>query len=417
MDELQNPIREYAWGSRSALARLQGRPVPSPAPEAELWVGAHPAAPSRRAVDGAALPDLIAADPGAVLSPPTVSAFGPRLPYLLKLLAADAPLSLQAHPDAPRAAAGYATEEDAGVPRAARHRRYVDPHHKPELLVAVTPFRALCGFRDPAVSAARLAALEVPALAPVVAALRDGDLATAVRAVLTGSAEWGTAGQRTEPESLVDAVVQAAAGREQYGLVAELAGQYPNDAGVVLALLLNEVTLAPGEAIFMPAGNMHAYLGGTGVEIMAASDNVLRGGLTGKHVDVSELLEVLRFEALSDPVVAPVPVDEGVVTWPVPVSEFTLHRVRLTPACVERRLLLTPPRTVLCLAGRVVVDDGATPVTLTPGTAAFGGADGARQLVVRCADGVGEPPTAEVFVASVGSVSAPDHEGRAVVGV
>jgi len=368
MLRLQNPIRGYAWGSRSVIAGLQGRAVPSPGPEAELWVGAHPAAPSMVEDTGKPLTDVIAAAPTELLSAAVVDRFGPRLPYLLKLLAAAAPLSLQAHPDAAQAAAGYAAEQAAGVPLDAPHRRYVDPYHKPELLVAVSEFRALCGFRAPTVAAEALAGLDLPALAPVVARLRAGDLAGAVGWLLGG-------------EGSVDvAEVVAAASRSGYRLVGELASAYPGDLGVLVALLLHEVTLAPGEAIFIPPGNLHAYLSGTGVEVMAASDNVLRGGLTGKHVDVPELLRVLRFAPLPDPVLRPVPVAPGVVTWPVPVPDLALHRIRLDPAVPLAELALPGPRTVLCLAGRVVVDDGAAPVRLGPAQAGFGPAGAAGRL-------------------------------------
>jgi mannose-6-phosphate isomerase len=366
MHRLRNPIRRYAWGSRSVIAGLQGRPVPSPEPEAELWIGAHPADPSTVEPDGTPLTEVIAARPAEVLGEAVVGRFGARLPYLLKLLAAGAPLSLQAHPDAAQAAAGYAAEEAAGVPRDAPHRRYVDPHHKPELLVAVAEFRALCGFREPAASAELLAGLGVPGLAPAVAALRDGDLAGAVRWLLAHPA----------PGELVSAVVKAGAPAP----AGELATSYPDDVGVVVALLLNLVTLAPGEAIFMPAGNLHAYLHGTGVELMAASDNVLRGGFTPKHVDVPELLRVLRFEPLADPVRRPVPVGPGMVTWPVPVPEFALHRVRLDGGVPRAELDLAGPLTVLCLAGEVAADDGVASVTLGAGDAGF--AEAGRRLVL-----------------------------------
>lgn len=375
MQRLRNAIRPYAWGSRTAIAELQGRPAPSPDPEAELWIGAHPSDPSRLEGDGTPLTDVIAAAPEAMLGAAVVERFGRRLPFLLKLLAAARPLSLQAHPDAAQAAEGFAAEEAAGVPRDAPHRRYVDPHHKPELLVAVTDFRALCGFREPAASAAALAGLEVPELAPIVARLREGRLAEAVRGLL----QWPT----PERATLVDKVVAAGAGAPEYALLGELAEAYPGDVGVLVALLLNQVTLAPGEAIFMPAGNLHAYLAGLGVEIMAASDNVLRGGLTPKHVDVSELLRVLRFEPLSDPVRQPVAVSPGVVTWPVPVPEFTLYRVRPTGAPVE----LSPagPRVVLCLSGELRVADGVSDITLRGGEAGFGPPVGSLTLT-----GVGE---------------------------
>lgn len=377
MDRLRNPIRRYAWGSRSVLAGLQGRPVPSPAPEAELWIGAHPANPSVREPDGTPLTEVIAKAPVEALGQAVVDRFGPRLPYLLKVLAAAAPLSLQAHPDAGQAAAGFAAEEAAGVPRDAPRRRYVDPYHKPELLVAVSQFRALCGFREPAAAAELFAGLGVPALAPVVAALRAGELAAAVRWLLA----------HPEPAALVAAVV--AAGPPP--LARELAAAYPDDVGVLLALLLNELTLAPGEAIFMPAGNLHMYLRGTGVELMAASDNVLRGGLTPKYVDVPELLRVLRFEPLLDPVRRPVPVAPGVATWPVPVPDFALHRVRLSGPVARAELALPGPRLVVCLAGQVGVDDGVATITLGSGEAAFGRPG--RPLVI-----VG---TGETYVASI----------------
>ncbi|MET7832158.1 mannose-6-phosphate isomerase, class I [Micromonospora sediminicola] len=366
MELLQGRIRDYAWGSRTAIAALQGRPVPSDGPEAELWLGAHPGAPATVDRDGrpVSLTELLVAEPGHWLGERLVGRFGTRLPFLLKVLAADAPLSLQAHPDAEQARAGHA----ADVGRV----NYVDPYHKPELLVALSEFDALCGFRDPAESAAAIAAFGVPALEPVVAALRTGPagLREAVRALLS----WPDA----ERAGLVAAVSAAAAGSTSpdAALVRALAVGYPADPGVVVALLLHHVRLAPGQAIWMPAGNLHAYLRGTGVEIMAASDNVLRGGLTPKRVDVDELVRVLRFEVLADPVVRPEPVAPGVLTWPVPVEDFALHRVEVAAGSPGVRLTLPGPRVVLCRSGKLTVDDGVGVVTLGAGQAAVGTAAG-----------------------------------------
>jgi mannose-6-phosphate isomerase len=364
------------------IAALQGRAAPSPEPEAELWIGAHPGDPSTIEPGGPPLTELIAAAPEQVLSAGVVARFGPRLPYLLKLIAAASPLSLQAHPTAEQAAQGYAAEEAAGIALDAAHRRYVDPYHKPELLVAVSEFRALIGFRSPAVSGNLLAGLGVAALAPVVAALDRGDLRGAVTSLL----------DTPKPLELVDDVVAAAG--TGCPVVGELAAAFPGDLGVVLALLLNQVMLAPGEATFVPAGCPHVYLRGTGVEIMAASDNVLRGGLTPKHVDVSELLRVLRFEQLAHPVRRPVPVAPGVVTWPVPVDELALHRVRLDERIPAAELDLPGPRTVLCLAGEIRVDDRVGQITLGPGEAGFGPAAGPLALA----------GSGEAYVASVGQV-------------
>jgi len=377
---LTGVVRPYAWGSRTVIAALQGREVPSEGPEAELWLGGHPGDPSTVAgPDGPlSLVELIEDDPKGRLGTGVVDEFGVRLPYLMKVLAAAAPLSLQAHPDAEYARAAFqAQEADPAAPR-----NYTDPYHKPEMLVAVSPFEALCGFRDPAASADVLAALPVPDLAPVVTALRTGvdGLAAAVRTLLTWPAE-------SRP-----ALVEAA---REHGprLAADLAEHYPGDPGVLVALLLNHVRLAPGEAIWMPAGNLHAYLEGTGVEIMAASDNVLRGGLTPKRVDVDELLRVLRFEVLDDPVLPATPVGPGVVTWRVPVREFALYRVDLDG---QRAPVTVPgggPRIVLGVRGDVFVGEGhGTPVEVGAGNAAFVPADAGPITVA----GVGE-----VFVATV----------------
>ncbi|MFG2105316.1 mannose-6-phosphate isomerase, class I [Micromonospora chersina] len=364
MELLQGRIRDYAWGSRTAIAELQGRPVPSAGPEAELWLGAHPGAPATVDRDGnpVSLTELLVGEPEHWLGERLVGRFGTRLPFLLKVLAADAPLSLQAHPDAEQARAGYAA--DTG------RVNYVDPYHKPELLVALSEFEALCGFRDPAESAAAIAAFGVPALEPVVAALRTGPegLREAVRLLLS----WPEA----ERAGLVADVLAAEAAGPDAGLARALAVDYPADPGVVVALLLHHVRLAPGEAIWMPAGNLHAYLRGTGVEIMAASDNVLRGGLTPKRVDVDELLRVLRFEVLDEPVVRPEQVAPGVVTWLVPVDDFALHRVEVTAGGPGARLDVPGPRVVLCRAGEVTVADGVGTVTLAPGQAAIGTAAG-----------------------------------------
>jgi mannose-6-phosphate isomerase len=343
---LHSRIQPYAWGSRSAIARLQGRPVPAAGPEAELWLGAHPAAPSTALLAGGARPltDLIAADPGRYLGAPVVAEFGPRLPFLLKVLAAAEPLSLQAHPDAAQAAEGHA--RDPGT--------YADPYHKPELLVALDEFEALCGFRDPLATAELLAGLDVAALLPLVDVLHGKGLRGAVE-LLLGLPP-------AERVSLVDSVAGA------HPLAGDLAARYPGDVGVVLALLLNHVTLRPGEAVFMPAGNLHAYLRGLGVEVMAASDNVLRGGLTPKKVDPPELMRLLRYEVLDDPVVRPVSAGEGLVTWPTPVPEFSLVRAVPAPSAT---LPGAGPRIVVCVAGTARLRTGESSLLLGSGEAVF----------------------------------------------
>jgi mannose-6-phosphate isomerase len=384
---LTGGIRYYDWGSHELIARLQRRPTPTSRPEAELWIGAHPGNPSTVVRDGraASVADVIAADPVALLGPDVPE---PRLPFLLKLLAVQQPLSLQAHPDRDQARAGYARENAAGLAADSPLRHYVDPYHKPELLVALEPFDALCGFRDPEQSADEIAALAIPELDPVAKTLRTGTVAERLRTAVRALMDW-------EPAQLADVISRTtrAATGERRDVLAALRRAYPTDAGVLVSLLLNHVTLQAGQAIWMPAGNLHAYLGGLGVEIMAASDNVLRGGFTSKHVNVAELLDVVRYEVLADPVVPAVEVSAGIVRWPVPVPDFGLRRIQLAAESRQLSVAVVGPRVVLCTAGEVTVDDGTAPVVLQPGQAAIGPA----QAPVLLFSGVGE-----AFLATAG---------------
>ncbi len=369
---LDNPVQNYAWGSFEALATLRGAATPSPRPEAELWMGAHPLAPSRAGNDARPLPELIAADPTTMLGAGIASEFG-RLPFLLKLLAAREPLSLQAHPSEEQARLGHAREEAAGVPLAAPTRSYKDPHHKPELIAALTPFSALVGFRDTHATARLFRALRIPALAHTVEALADAAPDTALRELfelVTHSAldfrrELALAtlaACRNPPAEAADFTRELAWG-------ARIGELYPGDAGIVLALALNLVVLAPGEALYLPAGNLHAYLEGTGVEIMASSDNVLRGGLTPKHVDAPELLRVLDFR--------PGPVTlvsterrGGITRYVTPAREFDLSRVEPAGGTVHVAPVTGPEITVVT-EGTVVLRRGSENVALRSGESVF----------------------------------------------
>jgi len=336
VEVLRGTVRTYTWGSRTHLAELLGQEVPSPHPQAELWLGAHRDEPSRLGVDGGegngdaprTLTDALAADPLATLGPARRERWAGRLPYLLKVLAAEEPLSLQAHPSAEQAAAGWAREEAAGVPRTAAERNYPDPLPKPELLCALTEFHALAGFRPAAETVRLLRALDVRALdhhTELLAAQPDAD---GLRAVFT---TWITLPQRAVDE-LVPALLEGCVAhvRDHGEFAAEartlldLGERYPGDAGVLAALLLNRVALAPGECLYQPAGSPHSYLWGCGVELMANSDNVLRCGLTPKHVDVPELLRVLDFAPGTPPLLRGE--GTGPVTTFAPSEYFSLAR-------------------------------------------------------------------------------------------
>jgi len=272
--------------------------------------------------------------------------FGARMPYLLKLLAADTPLSLQAHPSLEQARRGFLREEALGVPRTAAHRNYKDDNHKPELLCALTPFSALCGFRPPSEIARIFGALGVSTsrvglTEPIEAANQDGGdratLAAAFRSHFALTLDERSAlvrdvrdrAERALTESTLDPTAKTA-----LSWLVRLGELYPNDVGVVQSAFLNVLELAPFEAIYLPAGNLHAYLGGFGVEIMASSDNVLRGGLTPKHVDADELMRVLDFSPRSDWRIVPredleSPREGGAVryVYETPAPEFELSRV------------------------------------------------------------------------------------------
>ncbi|MFC4061549.1 mannose-6-phosphate isomerase, class I [Planomonospora corallina] len=333
MHLLVNPVKDYAWGSRTDIASLAGRPVPSPGPEAEMWFGAHPAGPSLLAGQGRSLAEAVVQDPAGLLGEAVLARFGARLPYLMKLIAVARPLSLQVHPSAEQAAEGHAR----GV--------YGDPWPKPELVCALTPFTALAGFRPAAEAADLLAGLGLPALEDVVALLRRGAVLEALRVLL--QEHRGT-----------DGLGRAAAAVDgpDHALAVRLARLHPGDPACLAPLLLRRHELAPGQALFLGAGVPHCYLEGFGVEIMGASDNVMRAGLTPKPVDVPELLRV------TDPAAVPLPAPFRDGVYDAPAQEFRLRRLT-----GEHRLPGGAPRILLCTEGKAE----AGPLRLAAGESAF----------------------------------------------
>ncbi|MFF0108214.1 mannose-6-phosphate isomerase, class I [Streptomyces hirsutus] len=361
MDRLDNTVRPYAWGSTTAIAQLLGV-EPTGEPQAEMWMGAHPGAPSR--TGRGTLTEVIDADPERELGAATVAKFGPRLPFLLKLLAAGGPLSLQVHPDLDQAKAGYADEERRGVPADAVHRTYKDANHKPELVCALTEFDGLCGFREPLRAAELLDALGVDSLKPYVDLLHARPEEAALREVLTAILT-------ADRDEMARTVTEAAAACDRLGgdhaPYAAIAHHYPGDPGVIAAMLLNHVRLQPGEALYLGAGVPHAYLNGLGVEIMANSDNVLRCGLTPKHVDVPELLRIVRFEPRDPGVLRPEAAPDGEELYDTPTDEFRLSRYVLPAGGTTHDLTLDTPQILLCTAGSVHAGEHE----LTPGTSVF----------------------------------------------
>ncbi|KRE70490.1 mannose-6-phosphate isomerase, class I [Arthrobacter sp. Soil762] len=385
MYEIENVLRDYAWGSTTAIAGLLGRPE-SGRPEAELWIGAHPGAPSMaRRVDGSVAPldALIAEDPEHFLGGESVAEFGPRLPFLTKILAAALPLSLQVHPSIDQAKAGFARENAEGIAPDAAHRNYRDDNHKPEMIFALTPFEALCGFRAPA--SARKILLHVaacfdlvetgvpPLLVELLEVLENPDegagLRSAFERLITGSEDV------SHTTAMVAAALISGAPLAPYqaelSTVISLNEKYPGDPGVLISLLLNRISLAPGEAVYLPAGNVHAYLHGLGVEVMASSDNVLRGGLTPKYVDVPELLRTIEFLPVSVPMLTPEFSGLGQELYQPPFREFQLQRIELAPGAEPVPLAQAGAVVVIVVAGSVYLDSPKGDLQLARGGSAF----------------------------------------------
>ncbi|WP_179467555.1 mannose-6-phosphate isomerase, class I [Mycolicibacterium vinylchloridicum] len=387
MELLRGATRTYAWGSRTAIAEFTGGPSPTAHPEAELWFGAHPGDPAwLETPDGEkSLLDAVQADPDGQLGPAVRGRFGDVLPFLVKVLAAEEPLSLQAHPSAAQAVEGYAREDRAGVPLNSPIRNYRDRNHKPELLVALSEFHALGGFRPAARSVELMRALAVSDLDPFIALLSGQPDADGLRALFT---TWITAPQ-PDLDVLIPAVLDGAvayvrSGETEFAAEArtllELGERYPGDAGVLAAMLLNRITLAPGEALFMPAGNLHSYIHGMGMEVMANSDNVLRGGLTPKHVDVPELLRVLDFTPADEATLRTPTHRDGIeVVYDTPAEEFATCVLSLDGDNLGHEIDAPSrhdgPQILVCTEGSVVVRAKSDVVVLDRGSAAWVAAD------------------------------------------
>jgi mannose-6-phosphate isomerase len=449
MDVLRPVIRPYAWGSRHAIAELQGRPVPAPGPEAELWMGSHPSAPSAVDRDGqaATLDALIAADPDRELGRACVARFGPRLPFLLKVLSADHALSIQVHPSRAQAEAGFRAENQRGLPPGDPARNYVDDWPKPELLCALTPFEVLAGLRTPPDAARFLRTLAVDQLTPLAADLEaapqppqppqppqtapslpsltspqpldspqppaslshppsvtsdsSSPAASAVMAGVLGRIlDWPADGRAALVAEVVAACTRlalegpaASPYADAAAAAVRVAADHPGDLGVVASLLMRYAVLAPGQAVFMPAGGLHAYLKGTGIELLANSDNVIRAGLTGKHLDVPELMRLLD-PAVSVPVLSGCALADGITWFDTPAPEFRLYQVDLAGNTLT--LPGEGPRIVLCTTGSAVLrSEPGQAVEIGRGESCFSpDADGA----VRCTG------QAHLFVASPGQL-------------
>jgi mannose-6-phosphate isomerase len=332
-------VKNYAWGSKNLIQDhfgigREGDQI------AELWFGTQLGSESKALTSGENLSELI----------------GSRLSFLVKLLAAESPLSIQVHPKASQAASGFEAEQKLGVDLLDPARNYKDNSHKPELLIALTPFSALCGFRPRAEILAIFEAFSE-------SESRFGELVAQVKAseTLEGVFVQLLKDQDLAARFKTSMGAQVFAGSDQSlalnarNLAMDLLARYPNDTGALVALLLNRIELIPGQAIFLPAGNIHAYLEGLAIEVMAASENVIRAGLTSKHIDQEELVKITDFTELTNPVVMPKKLAEGLVQYPVAASEFQVYKADVTGANLLADIELPAEALIVCVSGEVAV--------------------------------------------------------------
>jgi mannose-6-phosphate isomerase len=368
---LKNTVQEYAWGSRTAIAALMGLPSPADRPQAELWMGAHPKAPSHVGTENGwkSLAGLIHDHPIDILGRGAAEKFDGKLPYLFKVLAAAEPLSIQAHPGAVEAQAGYAREETRGIPFDAPDRNYKDPRHKPECLCALTSFWGLCGFRTVSETATLLHRLCPESLQESFRLLEKNTPANGIQAFFQSIMHMDS---QKQAQIVHEAVKHARAvkhERPEYEWVVRLHHTYPSDIGVIFPAILNLVHLQPGQALFLEQGELHAYLSGVGMELMANSDNVLRGGLTSKHVDVAELMRILSFQEKRLDILLPQKREKHVGVYRTPAREFELSVITLDSGDTYAGQIDRSAEILLCTSGehRIAETDSMNPLTLDKG--------------------------------------------------
>jgi mannose-6-phosphate isomerase len=356
---LKNSIQEYAWGSPRAIPDLLGQRNPENKPQAELWMGAHPKAPSQVQYNGqwVSLLDLINKNPKAVLGKETAKNFDNKLPYLFKVLAAAKPLSIQAHPNLQQARVGFQRENDQKIPLDASLRNYRDDNHKPECLCALTQFWALSRFRPISAMLSYLEKVCAHGLDSEIKDLKRQPTSDGLKRFYTILMSMDSDRQNKVVAGALEQAQRLGSDDPVFQWMLKLGDDYPNDMGVFSPILLNLICLEPGQAIFLNAGELHAYLKGLGIELMANSDNVLRGGLTPKHVDVPELLRILKFEGQNVTLLKPQASIAEELVYPSPAKEFELSVVTLSKGAQYRSPVDRSVEILICTRGKATLTD------------------------------------------------------------
>jgi mannose-6-phosphate isomerase len=359
---LKNTVQNYAWGSPTAIPALLGEENPTPEPKAELWMGAHPKAPSLVKYDGCwqSLADLIAEYPQEILGSKVALSFGSKLPYLFKVLAAAKPLSIQAHPSLNQARVGFEKESGQGIAMDAPDRNYRDNNHKPECICALSPFWAVHGFRDIPQILAKIDKYCPVGLAAELDLLKKKPNSQGLKRFFTVLMTMGYHRQKQVADEAVQTARQMPDDNIASYWITRLSNEYPSDIGILSPLLLNLIELKPGDALFLPAGELHAYLEGVGIELMANSDNVLRGGLTSKHIDVPELLKVVNFNPRPVKVLKAIRKNKNESVYTTDADEFVLSVVCASAGSPYQSSESRSVEILLCTEGTACLKDNGT---------------------------------------------------------
>jgi mannose-6-phosphate isomerase len=364
---LKNPVQEYSWGSRTFIPELLGEACPSESPRAEMWMGIHPMGISKVywGREWISLPDLIQRDPENVLGKEVARKFSNRLPFLFKVLSAATPLSIQAHPNRPQAHKGFAKENRLKIPLDAPARNYRDENHKPELLCALTPFDALKGLRKRDEILAFFGRVPLPSLDGPVRLLRKGKGRRSFAGFFSALLGLGAEARKRAVSELVMAAESMVSSDPVFRWMIKLHQWFPDDLGVFAPLLMNPIHLEPGEAIYIDPGELHSYLEGAGVELMANSDNVIRAGLTSKHADIPELLRILCFEESVGGVIKPQARNQSEWVYPSPAKEFVLSRLCLRKGALYHEKGRKSLEVMICTEGNAEITDVLAAETLS----------------------------------------------------
>ena len=364
---LKNTIQEYDWGSRTAIAELLGDAIPSPKPQAELWMGAHPKAPSMVDINGRwlSLKTAIEENPVDILGKPIAEKHGKNLPYLFKVLAAAKPLSIQAHPSLSQAQEGFERENELGIPVDAPNRNYKDAMHKPECICALTPFWALNGFRKIYDIVSNMRYCCQNGMAGEINALNNQPDSNGLKRFFEAMMTMDSNRKKEIIQQAVQTAEQGSGKDPMLEWVIALYKEYPDDIGTLSPLYLNLIRLSPGEAMFLSSGRLHAYLEGLGMELMANSDNVLRGGLTPKHMDVPELLKTLDFQQKEIEILTPKQKEGGERIYASKAEEFVLSVISVTDAMPFSSPSVRSVEIVICTDGKAIFSDPGTDAALT----------------------------------------------------